>query len=47
MQILIAEDDDISRDMLDNTLSLAGFQVLTAHDGEERSKFCAKEIAGS
>ncbi len=35
MQILIAEDDDISRDMLEHTLSEAGFEVTSVRDGAE------------
>src|SRR3954452_16924697 len=35
MQVLVAEDDDISRAMLENTLTQAGFKVLTACDGVE------------
>jgi putative two-component system response regulator len=35
MQVLIAEDDDISRAMLENTLTHAGFEVTTACDGVE------------
>ena len=33
MQILVVEDDDISREMLENTLTQAGFDVETACDG--------------
>ncbi len=35
MHVLIAEDDDISRNMLENTLAHAGFEVTTARDGAE------------
>jgi putative two-component system response regulator len=35
MQVLIAEDDEISRAMLENTLTHAGFEVITACDGVE------------
>ena len=33
MQILVVEDDDISREMLENTLTQSGFDVETACDG--------------
>jgi putative two-component system response regulator len=33
MQVLIAEDDDISREMLASALTQAGFEVSVAHDG--------------
>ncbi|HTQ39833.1 MAG TPA: HD domain-containing phosphohydrolase [Pirellulales bacterium] len=35
MVVLIVEDDEISREMLANTLRHAGFEVLTANDGTE------------
>jgi putative two-component system response regulator len=35
VQVLVVEDDDISRMMLENTLTHAGFEVITASDGLE------------
>jgi two-component system, cell cycle response regulator DivK len=35
MKILLAEDDDMSRDMLSRRLRRRGFEVVTASDGEQ------------
>jgi putative two-component system response regulator len=33
MQVLVAEDDDISQEIMENALTQAGFEVITASDG--------------
>jgi two-component system, cell cycle response regulator DivK len=42
MKILLAEDDDMSRDMLSRRLRRRGYDVVTASDGEQ-----AFQLAGS
>ena len=35
MKILVVEDDDISRKLLEESLQIAGYEVVSARDGEE------------
>ena len=45
MHILIADDDDIARELLRNTLKQEGYKVTTARDGREALKLLhAKRI---
>ena len=35
MKILVVDDDEITRELLDNALSISGYEVITACDGRE------------
>jgi two-component system, cell cycle response regulator DivK len=42
-KILLAEDDDMSRDMLSRRLARRGYQVVTATDGEQAFRLAGSE----
>jgi len=46
LPILIVEDDHDLREALSDTLKLAGYQVLTAHDGEDALKIMSSQAVG-
>jgi two-component system, cell cycle response regulator DivK len=43
MKVLLAEDDDLSRDMLSRRLARRGYDVVTASDGEEALRLAGSE----
>lgn len=45
MKILVAEDDTVSRKMLEKTLQQAGYKVIAVEDGEQALKELRKEDA--
>jgi CheY-like chemotaxis protein len=42
-KILLAEDDDMSRDMLSRRLARRGYEVVTATDGEQAFRLAGSE----
>jgi two-component system cell cycle response regulator DivK len=42
-KVLLAEDDDMSRDMLSRRLTRRGYEVVTASDGEQAFRLAGSE----